>query len=123
MPHIEVNFPGLPQAQEALSQIEQDLPGRNACIVLDNGVALYDFQRWYQQHLPGHQMLAELQLEGYGLVDFAELDLATIESVSEHVEFFPCNPDHFEPQFRQEPENPASLAEMLGDALIQNDEE
>lgn len=123
MPRIEMNFNDLAQARGAMSHLDRTLPGQNACILLDNGVALYDFQRWYEQHLPDHQLLAELQLEGYELVDFADLDLATIESVSEHVEFFPFNPDHFEPQFRQEPENPASLAEILGDALLQNEEE
>lgn len=121
MPQIVANADTIAAAQAAASALNNGLPKQPAIIILDSGVALYDFQRWYENRLPELPLPPELELEGMTLLLYNELDPDAIEELSQQLDCFPNDPEHFEPRFREEPENPARLAELLGDCLIQDD--
>lgn len=123
MPYIRMNARSLFDAQQVAAYLEQTVPQISAHIILDNGEAMADVQRWYQQKLPHHWLMPELTAQGYTLMPFAELDPDDIERLSSLVNCFPYEPDQFDPVWYDEPETAADLAAALGEALFQPEAE
>ena len=111
---IGPDYPDPPPEADEPSPPDQN--GVRTVALLADGTALYDLQRWYENHLPPHDLMAELRAQGYRLQPFSQLDSWQLESLAELIEYFPNDPDHFEPQFRHEyePDTAAALAELLG---------
>ena len=106
------DYPDPPPEPEPTAAVPQ---GVKTVALLKDGTALYDLQRWYQNHLPHHDLMADLHDQGMGLLPFHQLDAEQLDALAEMVECFPNDPGLFEPEFRTEyePRNARDMAVLL----------
>ena len=115
MPELRIKAPSR-AAAAAQSQLSPD-PALASALFLDNGVAVYDLQRWYDDHLPKHPLMAELLNAGWELIPFPDLTEAELAELSEQIDLFNESPDWLSPVLLTEPETAAELAAQFAEFL------
>ena len=114
---VQIPCESYDQAQAMLNVIRRPFPNQQVHICLPNGVALFDLRRWYENHLPDHPLMDELQEQGWQLTPFADIPDGELEALSELVELFSEGPEYLSPELREEPDTAAELAEQFAEWL------
>ena len=121
MAELRITFPERAAAAAWQSRLNPALAAGSS-LFLDNGIAVYDLQRWYRGQLPEHPQMAELLAAGWQQVPFADLSDQELEELSRKVNLFSKSPDWLSPALGAEPETAAEMAEQFANWLIPPEE-
>ena len=115
---LRIQCATLADAKNIQSRLLPDNAHQRAFILLDDGNAVYDLQRWYSDHLPEHPLMAELLEQGWEQVLWEDLPDADLEELSSLVELYSEGPDYLSPALHTEPHTPQGMLGLFGSWLI-----
>lgn len=115
---LRIQCATLADAKNIQSRLLPDNAHQRAFILLDDGNAVYDLQRWYSDHLPEHPLMAELLEQGWEQVLWEDLPDADLEELSSLVELYSEGPDYLSPALHTEPHTAQGMLGLFGSWLI-----